>query len=226
MAADGDSEKSTTTFRWLDAARYVLALVMTVLIVAVTVHAIKVVLRPEVLSVSVVGGSLPFFNKPLSQSPSPAKNAEIVLDVKVRFYNPSGRVRMYYTNITVYLFGNDSRATSSNPAADSFVFFPLSNSKTVEQLGTVETDLQLHLTSDAVHPPYLAMLYSGDGIVGGVTMRIEGDLITEVVSGFNKSAPQTTYYCTPVIVGGDPDDKADSNRADVSCTERAELLQK
>ncbi|CAD6337954.1 unnamed protein product [Miscanthus lutarioriparius] len=92
---------------------------MTVLIVAVTVHAIKVVLRPEVLSVSVVGGSLPFFNQPLSPSPSPAKNAERVLDVKVRFYNPSGRVRMYYTNITVYLFGNDSRATSSNPAAEA-----------------------------------------------------------------------------------------------------------
>src|SRR5438045_3001183 len=105
MAADGDGDGEKPPFRWLDAAMYVVASVVTVLIVAVIVNAIKVVLRPESLLLSVDRGTV--FVKMASP--------DLQFYLNLQEDNPSGRVRMYFVNVTAYLFDKDTPASSSNP---------------------------------------------------------------------------------------------------------------
>ena len=96
MRADGDDDGKTSAFRCLDAARYTVAAVVTVLIIAVVVTSLKVVLRPESLRLSVVDGVV-------YSTPLPASEA-VTLQLNLRAENPSGRARMYFLNVTAYLF--------------------------------------------------------------------------------------------------------------------------
>ena len=96
MRADGDDDGKTSAFRCLDAARYTVAAVVTVLIVAVVVTSLKVVLRPQSLRLSVVDGAV-------YSTPHPASEA-VTLQLNLRAENPSGRARMYFLNVTAYLF--------------------------------------------------------------------------------------------------------------------------
>jgi hypothetical protein len=115
MTADGDGDgDGDGKTRCLDVVRYTVAAVVTVLIVTVIVVAIKVVLRPQSLSLSVVGGAV---------SSTPQSPANIVyLDVKLRAENPSGRARIYFLDITAYLFDDKTvAASSSTPDEDCFI---------------------------------------------------------------------------------------------------------
>jgi len=107
MTADGE-EKSK--FRWLDAARYAVAAAVTVLIMVVIVNAVKVVLRPDSLQLSVDKGSIFTAQYP----------PQLIMELKLRAQNPSGRVRMYYVGVTGYLFDNTTSASASlDPGYDS-----------------------------------------------------------------------------------------------------------
>jgi hypothetical protein len=55
----------------IDAARYAVASVVAVLIISVIVNAIEIVLRPESLSLSVIGGAMFARPAPQTQPPPP-----------------------------------------------------------------------------------------------------------------------------------------------------------
>uniref|UniRef100_A0A0A9EC90 Late embryogenesis abundant protein LEA-2 subgroup domain-containing protein n=1 Tax=Arundo donax TaxID=35708 RepID=A0A0A9EC90_ARUDO len=214
MMVDGDAggdEKST--FRWLDAVRYAVAAVVTVLIVAVIANAIKVVLRPDSLSLSVTGGFV-------FARPRPAPTKVVTLGVNLRAQNPSGRVRMYYVDIDVYLFdGNTSASASTDPEDDSITYFRQPEDIAVAQLEAVDSILQVEATNETM-PESFELLYNGGGM-SDVTLRLDGRLVTEVTSGINRTGRPTTYYCGPLVVGGGDtdDDEAVKNRQDVSCSD-------
>ncbi|XP_062227528.1 uncharacterized protein LOC133925794 [Phragmites australis] len=203
---EGNIEKPPP-FRWLDVARYAVASVVTVLILAVIINSIKVVLRPGTLSLSVTGGSLP-----VTRSPTPEK--VVVFYSNLRAQNPSGRARIYYINITAYLFDSNTSASSSNPAYDSMFYFHLEDIVVLHQEDTVYSSLRANGTKDYM-PEYFDTLYNNkNATISDVTMRLDGNLTTEVTINKTRLA---TFYCTPLIVGGDPDDEAFKKPDDVLC---------
>ncbi|KAL6606532.1 hypothetical protein ACP70R_042185 [Stipagrostis hirtigluma subsp. patula] len=209
---DGDGKKSTT-FRWLDVVRYAVAAVVTVLIVAVIANAITVVLRPDSLYLTVVRGSMLSTRLP----PTAAAVPTVTVDLNLRGQNPSGRARMYFINITAYVFDNSTSPwTSKDPMYDSIFFFKIPGGKDVPQQQAADSFLHANMTEKAVTPPYFDIMYNGSSIIDGVTMRLDGKLVTEVT--VNRTRP-TTYYCGPLLIVGDPDAEAFKKKQDVLCRE-------
>jgi hypothetical protein len=215
MEADGESEvQKRSRFRWIDAARYGVASVVAVLIISVIVSAIEVVLRPASLSLSVIGGAV--FSRQQTQPPP-----TLLFDLDLRARNPSGRARMYYLNITVYLFDNSTPPLSPRPIPDSIMSFTM-NDEALDQLGKVDMLRRVTETRGQMTETWFDMLYGRTGAaIADVTMRVDGVLVTELHSGFNKTR-QATYLCEPlVVVAGDRDDEAYQNLQDVRCMEQA-----
>ncbi|TVU04301.1 hypothetical protein EJB05_50127, partial [Eragrostis curvula] len=204
---DGGSEKSA--FRWLNAARFAVAAVVIVLIVVVIVNAIKVVLRPDTLRLSVVGGSV-------YSTPLPADQAAVALDLTLRAENPSGRVRMYFLNITIYLFNNTTPASTSKPFDDSIIAFQAVDEVVAQQM-SADSACKVEATNDDMTSPYFDMLYAKRDIITDVTMRVDGKIVTEVRSGINRTN-LAMFYCWPLFVGGYPGDEASNSWPDVPCT--------
>lgn len=214
MAAAVDSKKST--FRCIDAVRYVVALVVTVLTVSVIVNAIKVVLRPDVLHVSVIGSSMYTQKRLLQLQLPPAPPTEtLTLYLNIRAQNPSGRARMYYLNIVAHVFDNKTLPSTPKQDYDSMVYFNISN-LVVAQKVAVDSVLHLTVTNRSFDPSYFKFLFDDGGQMSGVTLRLDGELVTEVKSGLNKTS-QTTYFCDELFVGGDPNDDAFKGRTDAIC---------
>ncbi|KAL6606526.1 hypothetical protein ACP70R_042179 [Stipagrostis hirtigluma subsp. patula] len=194
-----------TLRRWLNAARYAVAAVVFVLVVVVIVHAIKVVLRPDTLRLSVVGGSV-------SSTPSPA-SGNVSLGLTLRAENPSGRVRMYLLDITLYLFDNTTPASTPTPEDDSIVFFRPPAVALAQQMAA-DSACSTVGTDGNMNPPYFDVLYARRDTIGDVTLRVDGRLVTEVRSGINRTQ-LAKFLCFPLVVGGQgsrPDD-------DVRCTD-------
>ncbi|CAL5036390.1 unnamed protein product [Urochloa decumbens] len=209
-AAGGDGEKSGC--RWVDAARYAAAAVVTLLIAVVIVKAIKVVLRPEPLQLWVAGGSV---SAVAIIPPPPTEMVKLGLSIWAQ--NPSDRVRMYFLNITAYLFDkNTSAAASTDPTYDSMIYFPAKDIVAV-QLEGLESVLQMNAKKSNI-PDYFQLLYNG-GSMSDVTLRLDGNLITEVTSEVNKTR-RATYYCEQLLVGGDANDKTVKNKQKAICKQR------
>ncbi|OEL32708.1 hypothetical protein BAE44_0006268 [Dichanthelium oligosanthes] len=223
MAAAGgdDDDGKNSTFRWIHAARYAVALVVTVLIVSVIVNAIKVVLRSDPLHLSVVGGHVSTGRLP-SPSPSPSPSPphlldkQVALDFNLRAQNPSGRARMYYVGITAYFFDNKTSSSTSDLLYECMVATGVKDIAVLQQEAT-DTIVRVHVSRDNM-PEYFKSLYDG-GRMSGVTLRLNGSLITEVTSKFKVNKTRvTTYYCKELLFGGDPRDEAFKNRQDVLCS--------
>jgi hypothetical protein len=213
MTADGGDEKSR--FRWLDAVRYTVAAAVTVLIMAVIVNAIKVVLRPESLQLFVSRGSISAEQFKAAPPPEP----KLVVGLNLRAQNPSGRVRMYYLGISAYLFENTSAAASSlDPGYDCIVTFPPNDIAVVQQ-EAVESMVTMKMDKGQMDPSYFDKLYNNGSRFSGMTLRLDGDLITELTSELNKTS-RTTYYCEELFFGGSSDDEDLKNRQDVICKQR------
>ncbi|CAL5045402.1 unnamed protein product [Urochloa decumbens] len=216
MAAVGgvDGAKSAS-FRWLDAARYAVAAVMTVLIIAVIAKAIKVVLRPDSLYLFVMGGSM--------SSTTDVTTATVALDLQLRGQNPSGRVRMYYTNVSAYLFDNSTSAwTKDDPGVSCMALVEL-HDITVPQQQTEDAFLHWVVDNVSMASNYFDILYK-NGSINDVTLRLDGLLFTEFRA--NRSC-QTSYFCGPLLIGGGPGNEAFLNRDNVLCKEqqRGQLVQ-
>jgi hypothetical protein len=225
MEAGHNGKKSP--FRWLlAAARYAAASMMTVLILIVTVKAIKVLLLPGSLSISISEGCI-FVKRIRLRDESPA----LTFVVGLTLVNARNDVRMHFDNTTGYLFasGNDSaRAASSTYLfRDCLVAFSLKGSivrqhhvVTIAQESTVPRD------PEGIQPDFFDKLYSSSqaSITSDVTMRIDGTL-TQVISTSNYHTRNTTYYCWPLVVGLDPDvyrnqdDISNLSLEDVFCRE-------
>jgi len=221
MEADGESEvQKRSRFRWIDAARYAVASVVAVLIISVIVNAIEIVLRPESLSLSVIGGAMFARPAPQTQPPPPEPTLLFYLDLRAR--NPSGRARMYYLNITVYLFDNSTSPLSPRPEPDSIIYFFLIDTA-LDQLGKVDMLKEVREKRRLTMAEFwFDMLYGRTGAaIADVTMRVDGVLVTELRSGFNVTR-RATYLCEPlVVVAGDRGDDAYQNLQDVRCMEQA-----
>ncbi|CAD6340490.1 unnamed protein product [Miscanthus lutarioriparius] len=206
MTADGE-EKSK--FRWLDAARYAVAAAVTVLIMVVIVNAVKVVLRPDSLQLSVDKGSIFTAQYP----------PQLTMELKLRAQNPSGRVRMYYVGVTGYLFDNTTSASASlDPAYDSVVIFKPKDMAVVQQ-EALDCSLGMKVVREKqMDPSHFDVLYNGSSF-SDMTLRLDGDLITEVTSELNMTR-RTTYYCEELLVGGNGDDEAFKYRQDAICKQR------
>nr|TKW19331.1 hypothetical protein SEVIR_4G013200v2 [Setaria viridis] len=172
------------------------AAVVTVLIITVIVVAIKVVLRPESLSLSVVGGVV-------SSTPQPAANI-VHLGVKLRAENPSGRARMYFFNITAYLFDNKTvAAATADPEEDCRILFTPDDVAVAQQMAVVSvSDVQGKDDPAVMDHFHFDMLYTKRQVITDVAMRVEGRLVTEVRSGINRTSQLVTYLCWPLVVGG------------------------
>ncbi|KAL6606304.1 hypothetical protein ACP70R_041957 [Stipagrostis hirtigluma subsp. patula] len=218
MVADGGDEKSS--FRWLAVARFAAASVVTVLILLVIAKAIKVVQRPDSLSLSVAGGCI--FTERTTNRPEYA--GKILFDFGFRVGNPRSRGQMYYVNITAYLFDKTKPAWSADPAGDSFVFFDMWDTAVRQKVG-MESLFQIRVIGGReMTPAIFDMLYNKTDVplLTDVTMRLEGTLIIGLASGTNMTHRLTTYYCWPLVVGLDPDNVKgflDLNLKDVFCRE-------
>jgi len=167
MRADGDDDGKTSAFRCLDAARYTVAAVVTVLIIAVVVTSLKVVLRPESLRLSVVDGVV-------YSTPLPASEA-VTLQLNLRAENPSGRARMYFLNVTAYLFDGATPASTPTPDEDCIIFFNPTDGA-VRQEMAVDLMTSVEATNDpaVMNQTYFELLYytkGGVGVIGDMTLR-------------------------------------------------------
>ncbi|RLN13457.1 hypothetical protein C2845_PM09G01120 [Panicum miliaceum] len=195
----GDDDKSP--FRCLPAARFAAACLMTVLVLVVLVKAITVVHRDETLSLSLVKGAI-FATR--IRTPA-QQQQQLLLDFNLRARNPSNFARMYYYNVTAYLFDTSAPAASSNPERDSFIYFSI-NSLELQQGQSADAITQVNGTRQSMYNSSFDMLYSSsqtaEGIMSDVTMRLDGLLTFEVASGHNRTS-RRTYYCWPLVVGPD-----------------------
>ena len=209
MTTDGEGGGEKSKFRWLDAARYAVAAAVTVLIMAVIVNAVKVVLRPDSLQLSVDKGSIFTAQYP----------PQLTMELKLRAQNPSGRVRMYYVGVTGYLFDNTTSASASlDPGYDSVVIFKPKDMAVVQQ-EALDCSLGMKVVREKqMDPSHFDVLYNGSSF-SDMTLRLDGDLITEVTSELNMTR-RTTYYCEELLVGGNGDDEAFKYRQDAICKQR------
>ncbi|RCV19915.1 hypothetical protein SETIT_4G014700v2 [Setaria italica] len=210
-AVDGGGDgENPAAFRCIDAVRYTVALVVTVLIVSVIVNAIKFVLRSDPLHISVVGGLVSTVK--LSPPPPPS----LTLEFNLRAQNPSGRARMYYVNITAYFFDSNTSASTTDPVYDSMVYLKPKKIPDIvvsEQLA-VDSFVSVKVTNGSM-PVYFDPLYGGEHM-RDVTLRLDGNLTTEVLYGTTNTRP-TTYYCEKLLLGGSKDDEAFRGTQDVGC---------
>lgn len=133
----------------------------------------------------------------------------LTFQLAVRAVNPSGRVRIYYNGTVAKLW-----AGNSSGQVNSFLGFPFSDVALAPQ-STVDSAVLVN-TSAAVRSQldYFQKLGDGIGSVNGSWLVLNGTLTVENYSGHNLPAVQAIYYCSPLLVGGDPDDQD----RDVSCT--------
>jgi hypothetical protein len=203
------------------------AAVVTVVIIAVVVKAIKVVFRPDSLRLSILGGSVyttPSLSPP-SPSPSPSPQAgsraaepSLSFSFKLRAENPSGRVRMYYLDIIAYLFNSSTPATTPAPMAECLVPFEIEDTL-VKQTLYVDIIKQVTVQRDPEAIMLFAFdaLYKTGGTIKDVTMRVDGTLVTEIRSGFNTTPQLVSYYCRQLVVGP-YDDDATTKTQEITCT--------
>ncbi|XP_008648759.1 uncharacterized protein [Zea mays] len=190
-AAGGEGDNGEKSgFRCLDAARYVAAAVVIVLIVAVVVNAIK------------AGKDLVSF------------------EFTLRAVNPSGRVRLNFYDILAYIFDNSTlaSATTSTPADDCSILVNTANI-TLKPRAYVDNTKTVILGDDPtkIRHSFFQALNKPGGRVVGATMRVDGSLVSETGLGFSTSAPRRiVLYCRDLIVG--PVDKAATATQETTCT--------
>lgn len=199
MAVGGDDERPK--FRCLDAGRYAVALTVAVIVVVAIVHAVSTVLRPGDLTISLDRGYVSVKNVSKKVLPH-----ALFFTFTLRASNPSGRVRIYFTNI----LANISRS-----------------SLTVEDFFICKVDGFVVGQQDAgivsVIAPSTGMLpddfnqLSGGGSIGNAILKLSGNRTVETYEGHNDTAKQVIYYCPSITVGGeDPEDTPPN----VRCTEQ------
>ncbi|XBI76478.1 hypothetical protein VPH35_069710 [Triticum aestivum] len=212
-ALDGGDEKSI--FRCLDAARYVVAAAVTVLIVTVIVYAITVVLRPAELYLGVVGGSVSVSvsvvggDKPFR---AVVNGDNLTFSLTVRAINPSGRVTIYYTGIVAKL--------KSNMSSDSFLTLNLPRVALGPQSSV---DITVAISTFMIVPEqgyYFKLLANGTSLDDAMIL-LTGTRTVEIYSSKYKPKETVVYYCSPIAIGGGEDKDDDSTAAvDVRCTDQ------
>ncbi|KAI4973013.1 hypothetical protein ZWY2020_010444 [Hordeum vulgare] len=212
-AADGEEKP---VFRCLDAARYVVAAVVTVLIVTVIVYAITVVFRPAT-SISVSSGSVSVstsggerLRRPFNAS---VHGDNLTFSFTVRAFNPSGRVSIYYRAITAML--------KSNLSSSPFLYLTLPDMALGPQV-MVDTNLLMNTFVKVTDQAYYFNLLGNGSSIDDALIVLNGSRFDEVNSGHYTNVKEPdVYYCSHITVGGDKED--DGTAADVRCKDENQL---
>ncbi|KAI4986928.1 hypothetical protein ZWY2020_019558 [Hordeum vulgare] len=219
MAPAAGNILKKSAFRCLDAARYVVAAAVTVLMVTVIVYAVKVVHRPDELSLWIVGGSVSVQRSSNLARPFNASvgGDSLKFTYTMRAVNPSSHVYIYYTNLVAYL-----RGRNSSSEMNGFLGLRLQN-LAVEQQSTM--DMNLMITTPMLVPLqgfYFQELANG-GSIADVSLKLNGTRVARnILTGHITTSEQAVYYCTPITFrAGKDDDDDDEARVDVPCTEDA-----
>uniref|UniRef100_A0A0D9WL64 Late embryogenesis abundant protein LEA-2 subgroup domain-containing protein n=1 Tax=Leersia perrieri TaxID=77586 RepID=A0A0D9WL64_9ORYZ len=209
-AADGGGAKSRI-FRWINAARYVVAMAMTALILVMIAHAIKVVLRERELVVTVADGAVTTIGG--------ATNLTFVLTIRAT--NLDGRVQVYYTNISVYL----ACKINTTSKAKYFLAFPIDDIAVSPDTTIVayKSVPGVNGTGDNMIEPSLQPFFdffANGRTIHNAVLRLKGTLKTEEYSGHNSTDRTVVYCCARLTVGvGDGDDDDDDDQdSTVKCT--------
>lgn len=212
---EGDGEKKSA-FRWLDAARYVVSALVVVMIVSVAAKAIMVVLRPDKLNLSVQGSSVY-----TERFPSQVEGGDkLKFTFNLHGENPSGRVRMYFCNISAYIFDNSTPpATTPSPMNDAAIFFQLEDMSVLQRQYVDNIKHSINMTRDPMYmvPSFFDTLIKPGSRIEDATMRVDGTLVTEFSSGHNSTPKPTSYYCRKLVVGVNLDDKASTSSEASTC---------
>lgn len=186
MAVGGDEKPK---FRCLDAGRYAVAFTVAVIVVVVIVHAVVTVLRPGELVVRLDGGHV---------SVSKVSPDILGFTFQIGVFNPSGRVRIYFTNI----LANISRSLT----VAEFLAAPVDDFAVGQQ---DSADVAKTTTGSSVYmlPADFKQLYHG-GSIDNAVMKLRGYRIVETYAGHNDTPKPVLYYCTSITVGGEEPENA------------------
>jgi hypothetical protein len=201
-AKSSSSWSSSTFFRWIKAARYVVAVAVIVAIVVMIAYAIKMVGRERPLVVSVTGHTVKV------QRPS-NMSGNLTFAFTVRAANTGGFGQIYYTNIKALLAG---RSASSPASPTYFLKTGLRDMAVIPRLTVVSQSFVMSgigangdgTMSSKDLRPYFMDLYKGNTMRDAV-LRLNGTLMTEIYSGYNSTARTVVYCCEPIFVGDDDD---------------------
>ena len=210
-AADHDDDdykqQKQSRVRLLDAARYVVAVVVTALTIAIVARAAAVFTRPEELYLSIIGGYVAVDTITSVSVPAP-KNG-VHFHFHYRCYNPSGRASIKYDNVNVtFLYSNETEVTWI-PVLDGVIVVE------PEFIRDVYTKPSLTLNED-LPTEFARWIYQGhewkDMIV-----RFEGVLKTQVsLLGYSEGHP-AKFLCPQVTIGNSTSYN-DTTTADAPCT--------
>uniref|UniRef100_A0ACD5VMD1 Uncharacterized protein n=1 Tax=Avena sativa TaxID=4498 RepID=A0ACD5VMD1_AVESA len=199
----GGDESKSTRVRWLNAARYAIAAVVTVLTIGVIAWAIVLSVRPELLEFRVVYGNVTV-GKIESLSPPVSVGMSLTLEA----INYGGRADISYHNVSVHFLYHNSSEITYIYTEDIFVPPQFQYRAYVRS-----TDLT---APDDVGMDFVRRMLNGSEI-SDATMRLEGTILTQTSVPGIKRRRLTTYDCYPVTIGTS---SAAGKDDDVPCTAR------
>ncbi|RLM65212.1 hypothetical protein C2845_PM16G04440 [Panicum miliaceum] len=235
MEADGGGGDKPSRLQCLNVTRYVVAAVMTVLVVGVTFSTVNLLIvyrrfHRDPLYLSVVRGTVYVRRAPATHSP-PA----LAFYIGVRV-SSARAINYFHANGTAYLFdGNAPPPRSSKDLERAAAIVVSSDSdqgrpaKAVQQEAQYYFLMEVKATRGTMKASYFDALYGGGGGGGGsslnilTSLRLEGTFVTELRSGGNTIYPWSTYDCWPLIVTEDSNEAARYN--DVRCIQRVSGIQ-
>uniref|UniRef100_A0A452XQU3 Late embryogenesis abundant protein LEA-2 subgroup domain-containing protein n=1 Tax=Aegilops tauschii subsp. strangulata TaxID=200361 RepID=A0A452XQU3_AEGTS len=219
MAPAADAILKKSAFRCLDVARYVVAAAVSMLMVTVLVCAVKVVHRPHDLTLWIIGGSVSAeragdLNGPFNAN---IRGDNLTFTFTLQAVNPSGRVRIYYTNPIARLRGRNSSSVMKTMLA---LRLP---DVSVEHQSTV--DINVLMNTFVLVPGqrfYFEALANGSGSsIADAFMKVNGTRIVQnIFTGQNLTSEQAFYYCSPIVFD-EGEYYSSAAAVNVPCTEEA-----
>jgi ABC-type glycerol-3-phosphate transport system permease component len=199
----GGDESRSTRVRWLNAVRYAIAVVVTVLTIGVIAWAIVQSLRPEVLYFSVAHGYVTI-GKIKSVSPP----VSLYMSVRLKANNHGGRAAIRYYNVSVHFLYNNSDSSEITYIKTDVIWVPPQfeyndyiSSSDIKAPGDVDMD-------------FVRKMFKGYEIKN-TTVRLDGRIQTQT-SALNYTRGRfTMYHCYPVTIGTSSAHMEDD---DVPCT--------
>lgn len=178
--------------RWINAARYVVALALTVVTMVVIVYAFKVEFREKQLEVTVRNGFV------VVKPPAAKASKFVSLTLTVDAFNPSGHGRVFFTDVMVYLAANNK---SGMP--NIFISSAINDATVQPQLFKV-----IYITTNMTAEKPLYRYYydklssSNLGIIiPNAALRLEGTLRTEAYLGHETPGRSVVYCCPDITIG-------------------------
>uniref|UniRef100_A0A0D9WL62 Late embryogenesis abundant protein LEA-2 subgroup domain-containing protein n=1 Tax=Leersia perrieri TaxID=77586 RepID=A0A0D9WL62_9ORYZ len=204
----GGGDGKLTKFPWLGVARYAATAVLAAMVAATAVAAVKMVLRPVELDLSVANGAVS-----VERPSSPAAAALVKYKVTLRAYNPSGRAVVHVggDNQVRLLYGATAQTELAAFTLAPFVV-PRQESHYVPKSG--------FLNASALPASLAARLYDGEtDQTDQVVVQAVASLWFTVVGARagGRRGHNFTFHCWPVSISSYYEVSGD----DASCSQES-----